>query len=110
MKLGARGPRGGSAGLRSKPAVRVPPTWERLPEALAVCAHRPNLGRTVGIALVVGTLLVGINQSGPLLRGDVAPVLVARILLDYLVPFIVSNLGVLSGSRRPGGPGGRRFP
>lgn len=49
----------------------------------------------------MGTGLVAINQSGPLVRGDVHPLLLGRIALDYLVPFLVSNLGVLSASRRP---------
>lgn len=65
-----------------------------------MCCYGPNLRRTATIAAVVGSLLVAINQTGQLIRGDLHPALVARILLDYLIPFLVSNAGVLSGSRR----------
>ncbi len=70
-----------------------------------VCFCWPNLRRTGAIALAVGTVLVGINQTGQLVRGQFHPLLVGRILLDYLVPFLVSNLGVLSGTRRRDSPG-----
>lgn len=78
----------------------APPTWARPLEAIGVCCYRPNLRRTAAIAAVVGSLLVAINQTGQLIHGDIHPALVARILLDYLIPFLVSNAGVLSGSRR----------
>ncbi len=85
----------------AKAGVPAPPTWDRLPGALAVCTHRPNRRRTLSISAVVGTVLVTINQSGPLVRGNIHPLLLGRIALDYLIPFLVSNLGVLSASRRP---------
>lgn len=57
-----------------------------------------NRRRTLGIAGCVGTLLVAINQSGPLLSGPRTALLWARVALDYVVPFTVSNLGVLAGT------------
>ena len=57
-----------------------------------------NRRRTLAIAGCVGTLLVAINQSGPLLSGPRTALLWARVALDYVVPFAVSNLGVLAGT------------
>lgn len=48
----------------------------------------------------VGTVLVAINQTGPLVRGQFGPLFAARLLLDHLIPLVVSNLGLLAGSRR----------
>lgn len=88
--------------LTSSAKTQAPPTWERWSEAVSVVGYRPNLRRTLAIALIVGTLLVAINQTGPLSRGDIDAALAGRMLLDYLVPFCVSNLGVLAASRRKG--------
>lgn len=36
--------------------------WSTAAEALSVMAHRPHLKRTLVTAVVVGTILFGINQ------------------------------------------------
>lgn len=71
----------------------------RFEQSIQICKQRPNLTRTITIALIVGTCLVIINQLGPLLNGPRPIRLWLQIGLNYLVPFLVSNLGVLSGSR-----------
>jgi hypothetical protein len=43
------------------------------------------------VALVVGTILVVINQADVLLSGQVTALVVAKIGLTYLVPFSVST-------------------
>ena len=82
-------------------APGAPPAWHSPAEAARTCLYRPNLIRTVVIAIVVGSLLALINQAGPLLHGPRPPVLWIRLILDYLVPLAVSNLGVLTASRQP---------
>jgi hypothetical protein len=52
--------------------------------------------------VVVGSLLVTINQGGTLASGHVGWVVWVRVALDYLVPACVSTMGVLAGSRRKG--------
>jgi hypothetical protein len=70
-----------------------------------------NRRRTLGIAGVVGSCLVAINQLGPLLHGPRTTLLWVRVALDYLVPLTVSNLGVLAGTRRtPPDPAARPAP
>ncbi len=69
---------------------------------------RPLLRRSLLTALVVGTVLTAINQSGPILRGDVSAPLAGRIILTYCVPFCVATWGGIVNTRvRVPGGGGR---
>jgi hypothetical protein len=65
-----------------------------------VIAYRPHLRKTVRIALVVGTVLFCINQLDVVLRGNASTATWVKGTITYLVPFVVSNLGVLVASRR----------
>jgi hypothetical protein len=67
--------------------------------ALAYCGRREHLRRTVRISLVVGSCLFLINQLDVVLRSAETTLTWAKIPLNYLVPFVVSNLGLLSGRR-----------
>ena len=51
------------------------------------------------IAAVVGTVLFAINHLDEVLNGKATRVLWIKIAVTYLVPFTVSNLGLLVGSR-----------
>jgi hypothetical protein len=53
------------------------------------------LARATRVALVVGTLLVAINQGDALLRDPLHLSLVARIGLTFAVPFLVSMYSML---------------
>ena len=77
-----------------------PPTWATWREALAVVAFRPHLRRTVGVALIVGSILCAINQLDVVLRGGADAGVAIKIALTYCVPFCVSNYGVLVATRR----------
>ena len=79
----------------------TPPTWAGWREAISVVAYRPHLRKTVSITLVVGTVLFFINQLDVVLRGNATTVTWIKSGVTYLVPFVVSNLGVLVASRRP---------
>jgi hypothetical protein len=68
-------------------------------EALRICFKREHLRRTVKIALVVGTILTLINQLDVILKGDATSLTWVKAGLNYCVPFIVSNLGLLAGKR-----------
>ena len=67
--------------------------------ALATCRSPANLRKTLRIALVVGCVLTLINQGDVLLRGDATALTGVKIGLNFIVPFVVSNLGVLAGDR-----------
>jgi hypothetical protein len=57
------------------------------------------LRRTVRIALVVGVLLTLINQGSVILDGHASLATWVRTGLNFLVPFLVSNAGLLSARR-----------
>jgi len=57
------------------------------------------LARTVRIALVVGVLLTAINQGGVLFGGRPTTATWIRCALNFVVPFLVSNAGLVSGRR-----------
>jgi hypothetical protein len=61
--------------------------------------YRPLLRRSLGIALVVGSVLLAINQGDVLLAGRWPLALVWKIPLTYLVPFVVASWGALLNSR-----------
>jgi hypothetical protein len=79
-----------------------PLTWSSVPEALGVVRH--HLARTLRIAAIVGTVLFCINQLDVVVRGRADLVVWVKVAVTYLVPFVVSNLGVLIGARRPPEP------
>ena len=52
--------------------------------------------RTVRIAIVVGIILTLINQGSVLAAGHATAAIWVRCVLNFLVPFLVSNAGLLS--------------
>ena len=51
------------------------------------------------IAAVVGVILTAINEGDLLIRGRLDTSLAFKLPLNFLVPFLVSNLGLLSSRR-----------
>lgn len=70
--------------------------------ALRVCRSPETLRRTARIAFVVGLVLTGINEGDVLVGGHPSAATAVKIGFNFVVPFVVSNLGVLAGQpRRP---------
>jgi hypothetical protein len=67
-------------------------------EVLQTCAEPSNLRRTLTIAAVVGCILSIINEGDVILHGHATGSTAVKIGLNFVVPFIVSNLGVLAGT------------
>jgi len=65
-------------------------------DAIRFCLQRRNLRRTLRIALVVGVVLTLINQGSVIASGHVTIVVWVRCGLNFVVPFLVSNAGLLS--------------
>ena len=61
--------------------------------------QRPMLGRSLTIAVVVGTLLTAINQGNLIVQGEFPAVLAWKIPLTYMVPFCVATLGAMLNAR-----------
>ncbi len=62
-------------------------------------------GRTRRVALpvsvVVGTVLLAVNQGSQLLAGDADPAMAFRVLANYAIPYVVSSIGYLDASSTP---------
>jgi hypothetical protein len=66
---------------------------------LCAVRHRPMLGRSIRVSLVVGTILIGINHGDVLLRGEWREGFTWKLALTYAVPFLVATWGALGNSR-----------
>jgi hypothetical protein len=75
-----------------------PLSWSTPREAVKVFTH--HIGKTMRVALLVGTILFVINQLDVVLRGQATASVWIKGGITYLVPFVVSNVGLLLGTRR----------
>jgi len=76
------------------------PTWSSLAGAVRVVAYPAHLRKTLAVAVVVGTVLFVINQLDVVLSGRATPFVWLKIGLTFVVPFCVSNYGILLATRR----------
>lgn len=88
----------------ARPLPDAAPTWTRWYEAFRVVVYPGYLKKTAQIALVVGTVLFAVNHLDEVIQGKATPVVWIKGAVTFLVPFCVSNLGVLVASRRKHGP------
>jgi hypothetical protein len=98
----------GLAGAEAAAAVTVDasstpvaPSWETWREVFGVVSYPPFLKKTVRISVVVGSILFLVNHLDEVALGRATPSVWIKGLVTYLVPFCVSNFGVLVASRRP---------
>ncbi len=99
--------------LSNGPANPPTPSDRRLDlaaDALRFCLQRRNLRRTSRIALIVGLVLTAINQGSVIASGHATAMTWLRCALNFVVPLIVSNAGLLSGRARPSGDGATPGP
>ena len=85
-------------------ADRARPAQSRLTAIVLLCFEPGNLRSSIGAALLVGTVLFLINQADVVFAGRATVATWTKIGLSYLVPFLVSNYGIVLGSlgKRPG--------
>ena len=69
----------------------------RIAVAVRYCCRPRHLRRTLTIAVVVGVILTAINQLDVILGGEATAVTAVKAGMNFVVPFIVSNVGLLSG-------------
>ena len=79
---------------------RTTQTWSTWREALAVVVAPRSLRRSGLIALVVGSTFFAMNQLGVILAGHGTAMVWTKAALTYLTPLVVSNIGMLSATRR----------
>jgi len=71
-----------------------------LGDAVRYCFRPQHLRRTSLIALVVGLVLTAVNQLDVIVAGEATTATWVKSGTNFVVPFIVSNLGLLGGRPR----------
>ena len=66
---------------------------------LALAASRSVVRRALGMAAVVGALLIAINHGDAILRGEVDSGRLAKMALTLLVPYCVSTYSSVGAMR-----------
>jgi hypothetical protein len=72
-------------------------------DLIAYCAQPARLRWTATTAVIVGTVLTLVNQGDVIATGAATWVTAVKIGANYLIPFIVGNIGLLAG-RGQGNP------
>jgi hypothetical protein len=72
---------------------------ENVREAFRIVLRREHLRQTMRIALIVGVILTLINQADVIFGGDATAGTWIKTGLNFCVPFVVSNLGLIAGKR-----------
>lgn len=72
-------------------------TWRDVPRVIAFPRH---LKRTAITALVVGSVFFAMNQLGAILAGNATATVWWKGALTFVTPLFVSNIGILSATRR----------
>jgi hypothetical protein len=75
------------------------PRWDTIGQALGLFLRGHTLRTAVPTALVVGTVLCAVNQGASLAAGAATTGTWVRMVINYLVPFVVASVGYL-GARR----------
>jgi hypothetical protein len=69
---------------------------------LWMSARRPNvLRRCLVVAAVVGTILTAVNLGDVIWRGAIDLPVVLKIGANYVIPFVVSNVGAMTSLPPP---------
>ena len=63
---------------------------------LTLCFSKPVVKRALWTALIVGTILILINHSNAILRGEVDLTRVFQMCFTVIVPYIVSTVSSVS--------------
>jgi hypothetical protein len=81
-------------------SARTVPPWSSPLDAVGLIARGYTFHTSVRVALVVGTILSLVNQGSVLVSGDPTAATVARVAINYLVPYLVASVGYLAPFRR----------
>jgi len=58
---------------------------------MSIATRSEVVNRSLKVAVLIGTILVAINQGDALLSGAITPQLMWKIPLTYIVPYLVST-------------------
>jgi hypothetical protein len=66
---------------------------ERIRDVVAIVFSGPALRRCLPTAIIVGIALSAINQGAVIARNEASSATWIRVGFNFLIPFIVSNVG-----------------
>lgn len=66
---------------------------------LKIAMRKDVVWRSIKVGLVVGTILVAINQADRILAGEWSAEILLKICMTYMVPFCVSTYACVSTIR-----------
>jgi hypothetical protein len=76
----------------------------RMGDWMALAFAPPVVRRALKYAVVVGAILIAINHSDAIMRGDLPPARLFRMALTVMVPYLVSTLSSVEAMRPTRGP------
>ena len=82
------------------PAETDPFSWNTWWGATWIVVTGRTRRPALRIALVVGTLLSVVNQTGTVIHAAVSAESALRIAANYAIPYVVASVGFLSAHRR----------
>lgn len=77
------------------------PEWGTWPQAAVLLLRGTTVKVAWRVALVVGTVLSLVNQGAVLAEGRADTATWLRIVVNYLVPYVVASIGFLTACRVP---------
>jgi hypothetical protein len=75
--------------------------WNRPVEAIGLFLRGYTLRTAIPTALVVGTVLCAVNQGAILINGQTTTGTWVRMIINYVVPFVVASIGYLGAHHHP---------
>ena len=83
------------------PTTETTLAWSSWRQAFAVVVAPRSLKRSASVALIVGSAFFAMNQLQIIVAGRATALVWVKAALTYLTPLVVSNIGMLSATRRP---------
>jgi hypothetical protein len=75
--------------------------WNKPVEAIGLFLRGHTVRTALPTALAVGTVLCAVNQGAILMSGQATTGTWVRMVINFLVPFIVASIGYLGAHHRP---------
>lgn len=78
------------------------PVWTRPADAVVLVLRGRTARVAVPVAAVVGTVISVVNQAEVIISGHPTGMTWVRIVVNYIVPYIVASVAYLSACRSTG--------
>ena len=75
------------------------PAWSRPTDAVVLVLRGRTARVAVPVAAVVGTVISIVNQAEVVIAGEMTGMTLVRIVVNYVVPYIVASVAYLSACR-----------